>query len=307
MRLTPAGAPQYACFLDAAPLVQGCWVAELRASPAMEVQLGSAPSLRLVREAPHRSRFRPGHPLVWVTDPVTGVHAPYWAPRAWAADLQHLVPGAPVGAVRPDLAAALVAVGALVDPADEHEDGSQARALHRGATHFGERAYADIADLVPRAHVAALRDYQERLVRSGRIPLGDAQCAGRFGVHDDPMARFFLHQLAPAVSQVVAEPVKPAYAYSISYTAGAELSEHTDRAQCEYTVSLLVGADSGKEPWPLWLRVGSERVSVLQRPGDALVFAGRRLPHWRERLPEGRSSASLLLHYVPVGFSGSLR
>jgi hypothetical protein len=38
-------------------------------------------------------------------------------------------------------------------------------------------------------------------------------------------------------------------------------------------------------------------------PGDGLRFKGRELPHFREALPEGRSSWSIFLHFIPAPHS----
>jgi hypothetical protein len=165
-----------------------------------------------------------------------------------------------------------------------------------------------VSGLVPTGHLQALAGYQRALVEAGQVPLGDEQCRRRYGMHNEPMARFLLHQLAAAVGRIVGRPVRPAYSYSLAYEAGAVLAPHIDREQCEYTVSLLIEgtAEGAWEPWPLWLKVNGEPVAVHQLPGDALVFAGRRLPHWRDRLPDGRTSTSLLLHYVDETFTGRL-
>jgi len=32
--------------------------------------------------------------------------------------------------------------------------------------------------------------------------------------------------------------------------------------------------------------------------GDALLFRGRYLSHWRDQLPEGYTSSSILFHFV---------
>ncbi len=299
-----APAPRYSCFLSAAAADSG--PAGLRVSGGVEVQLGSAPSHRLMRAAPHRARFLGGYPLVWVSQPVTGFAAPYWAPRSWGAALAQLRPGRP--APGSPMVPALQAVGALTDPAAPNDPG-QRQALDAAAESFRAFSYAAVSGLVPRAHLLALAGYQRALVELGEVPLGDEQCRRRYGMHNEPMARFVMHQLAAAVSRVVGRPVTPAYSYSMTYQAGAELAPHIDREQCEYTVSLFLEgtAEQAWQPWPLWLRVNGDPVAVRQLPGDALVFAGRRLSHWRERLPDGCTSTSLLLHYVDETFTGSLR
>lgn len=314
-----ASTPRYSCFLGGDSFLGGegdspaLDAAGLRVSDGVEVQLGSTPSQRLVRDVPHRTRFLGGYPLVWVSDPVTGFAAPYWAPRGWAAALSQLRPGESGQSLPAQLVPALHAVGALIDPtASGSSDHARAHPLDEAAAHFRVSSYAAVSCLVPPAHLVALGSYQRALIGSGQVPLGDAQCKRRYGMHNEPIARFFLHQVRAAVARIVGRPVRPAYTYSVSYEAGAVLAPHTDREQCEYTVSLLVNAtadatpDAESEPWPLWLEVGGEPVAVRQRPGDALLFAGRRLRHWRDRLPDGRTSTSLLLHYVDEAFTGSL-
>jgi hypothetical protein len=308
-----ASTPRYSCFLGGDRLSDedeslALDAADLRVAPGVEVQLGSTPSQRLVRDAPHRTRFLGGHPLVWVSDPVTEFAAPYWASRGWAAALSQLRPGESGQSLRSPIAPALYAVGALIEPeACGSVDQSRASQLAGAATHFEAFSYAAVSCLVPPAHLIALGGYQRALIGTGQVPLGDAQCRRRYGMHNEPIARFFLYQLRTAVSRIVGKPVIPAYTYSVTYEAGAALAAHTDRAQCEYTVSLLVDVTGDAEPWPLWLEVDGEPVAVRQRPGDALLFAGRRLRHWRDRLPDGRTSTSLLLHYVDQEFTGSLR
>jgi hypothetical protein len=311
-----AATPRYSCFLDGDCLPDGkddgraFDAADLRVAAGVEVQLGSTPSQRLVRDAPHRTRFLGGHPLVWVSDPVTGFAAPYWAPRGWAAALSQLRPGESGQALPPQLVPALHAVDALIDPAAGGSfDESRANQLAEAAAHFEAFSYATVSCLVPPAHLLALGSYQRALIGAGQVPLGDAQCQRRYGMHNEPIARFFLHQLRSAVARIVGKPVVPAYTYSVAYEAGAVLAAHTDRKQCEYTLSLLIDVtgDAESEPWPLWLEVDGGPVPVHQRPGDALLFAGRRLRHWRDRLPNGRTSTSLLLHYVDEEFTGSLR
>jgi hypothetical protein len=127
--------------------------------------------------------------------------------------------------------------------------------------------------------------------------------------HNEPVARYFHHQMAKAVSAIVGEPVKPSYVYLASYLSGAELRKHTDREQCEFSVTLCL--DFSPEPelatsWPLCLNTSEGRVTVYQALGDGLVYRGTKLPHYRTALGEGYSSTSIFFHYVPADFSGSL-
>jgi hypothetical protein len=127
--------------------------------------------------------------------------------------------------------------------------------------------------------------------------------------HNESVARFFHHQIANAVSAVVGEAIKPSYVYLASYLSGAELKKHTDREQCEFSVTLCL--DFSPEPelatsWPIRLDTGEGAVAVYQALGDGLVYRGTSVPHYRSVLAEGCTSTSIFFHYVPADFSGPL-
>jgi len=179
----------------------------------------------------------------------------------------------------------------------------------QSASIFGRNRYARVAGLLHDFHIDALRKYYRRLIRVGGMYLGDAQTARRYAYHNEPVTRFFHHQLTDTICQIGGERVKPSYAYTVSYRGGAELEKHTDREQCEFSLSLLIDYPPERElesPWPLCIESGTHTVEVTQKVGDAFLFCGRELPHFRRKLPEGFTSTSMLLHYVPEDFAGSL-
>ncbi len=115
--------------------------------------------------------------------------------------------------------------------------------------------------------------------------------------------------MSQIVSDVARTRVKPSYVYLAAYQGGAELDRHTDREQCEYSITLCIDATPEPEvqsPWPILLDTRDGALRIWQYLGDGLLYRGRHLPHYRERLPDGCSSTSLLLHYVDHDFAGSL-
>jgi negative regulator of replication initiation len=174
---------------------------------------------------------------------------------------------------------------------------------------FSERGFVPVSGLLHPFHIGTLRRYYRRLLRTGAFHLGDQQSPLRFVKHNEEVARFFHCQLASVVSQLTGRLVKPSYVYFASYTGGAELPEHVDRPQCEYTLSLCVDfapEPASDTPWPLRLTLPGESLFVYQRLGDALLYRGRQIPHSRDELASNCSSTSLFFHYVDADFVGPL-
>jgi hypothetical protein len=181
--------------------------------------------------------------------------------------------------------------------------------IGRNQAAFAARGFVPIRGLVHPFHLSALRRYFRRRIRKGAFPLGDRQSQLRYCMHNEGVARFVHHQLTSVVNQMAGRRLKPSYVYFASYQAGAELQKHIDRPQCEYTVSLCIDFSpepSRESPWPLQLESASESIVVYQAIGDALLYKGCELAHFRDELPHGCTSTSLFLHYVDEDFAGSL-
>lgn len=211
----------------------------------------------------------------------------------------------------PDEVRLLLAQAGILTPADHSEcrfaEWSEIARVRAQA--FRERNSAPLSNLIHPFNLAALRRYYRYAVRRGAIRLGDEQSARRYVAHNECVARYFHHQIANAVSAIVGEPVKPSYVYLASYLSGAELKKHTDRQQCEFSVTLCL--DFSPEPeratsWPLRLDTPEGTVTVYQALGDGLVYRGTKVPHYRDALGKGYTSTSIFFHYVPLDFSGSL-
>ena len=58
--------------------------------------------------------------------------------------------------------------------------------------------------------------------------------------HASQVSRLVHEDLTPLVSLLAGRAVAPTYTYFSGYVAGSELPLHTDRDDCEYTVSYLL-------------------------------------------------------------------
>ena len=249
--------------------------------------------------------------IAWVRDAVTRCLLPFWLGAELEVAVKSLVPGEPVPSALPDAACDLLREAGILISYDEAETRRQEckDTVARSALLFQERGYAPLPALIHPFHVAALRRYYRYLIRTGAIHLGDKQSNRRYVAYNEPVARFFHRQIAPWVSAVAGVSVKPSYVYLASYLSGAELRKHTDRAQCEFSVTFCL--DFSPEPafatpWPVRLDTADGTVRVYQALGDGLAYRGTQLPHYRDALGEGQTSTSIFFHYVAADFTGPL-
>jgi hypothetical protein len=249
--------------------------------------------------------------VAWVRDPATGFLHPFWLGPRLEAAVSRLRPGEPVPASLPeDVRALLAGAGILMVENDaERRVAEWAEVVRKASSRFREKGYAPLGNLIHPFNLAALRRYYRHAIRRGAIPLGDHQSSRRYVAHNESVARFFHYQIANAISAVAGEAIKPSYVYLASYLSGAELKKHTDRQQCEFSVTLCL--DFSPEPelatsWPIRLDTAEGTVTVYQALGDGLVYRGTKVPHYRHVLAEGHTSTSIFFHYVPADFSGPL-
>jgi hypothetical protein len=249
--------------------------------------------------------------VAWVPEPETESWLPFWlGPRleqivAALASMSGPLP------TLPDEDRLLLAAAGLIttDEQTKRERERRHDEITRGAEMFHERGYAPLSGLIHPFHVAALRRYFRHLIRRGMVYLGDGQSSRRYVAHNESVARFFHRQIARTVSLIAGDPVIPSYVYAASYLSGAELKKHTDREQCEFSVTLCLDFSPEPEketPWPIRLDTPRGAVTVYQALGDGLVYRGTKLPHYRDALAAGRTSTSIFFHYVAEGYTGSL-
>ena len=286
--------------------------AQLVVNSTFRYEPEGAPPAELRARLPPLHGLLPGFPLAWIADSGTGIWAPFWARGEWVDVLPSLRPGQPApAALGPAVRRTLALAHVLVPPGHEQaERAAWEETCRQAGALFETHRYVIVRDLVPPAHIAAMRRYYRALVASGRLPKGDTLVKDRLRLLNEPVGLFFHSQLVDVVGRIAGEAVKHSYVYFASYPAGSVLPRHVDRAPCEFSISFLV--DYSPEPegpcgWPLFLvnPDAPERVATADlRIGDALFYRGRELAHYRDRLPEGHRSSSLFFHYVRSDYVG---
>ena len=231
--------------------------------------------------------------ICWMADEESGVSWPVWLTQRDAAALE----------CQPALSDWQVASPASASSAWSVRMETARRELE-------ERGYTIVEQLVPEHVLGGLNAYYAALVQNGFLVNGDEQ-SRRHNLHNEPVTCWLHRHTKPLVDRIIPERVTCSYTYLGFYMPGSALDRHTDREQCEYTLSLAIRAEPSarrEDAWPLYLELpDSSHVANLLAPGDAIVFKGRVLPHFRETLQENRVAWFALLHFVPTSFCGNFR
>ena len=188
------------------------------------------------------------------------------------------------------------------------ESSSRKREYRAARSQLRDRGFAVLRGLMPHSVMDSLGRYYQILAAEGRMPFGDGQSL-RYWAHNEQLASVLHREIHSALDRVIPEVVQPSYSYVCLYIEGAELPRHTDRPECEYTLSLAVhSTPTAAKPWPLYLEIPGRQRSFGARlgPGDGLVFRGREIPHYRKRLTGSDRVCTILFHFVPNNFPGPL-
>ncbi|PKM14607.1 MAG: hypothetical protein CVV12_13155 [Gammaproteobacteria bacterium HGW-Gammaproteobacteria-2] len=246
------------------------------------------------------------------TDPARAIRLQL--PDDWR-DLQlHFVPHHHGSVWAPVIKPSIVASGNDCVVAAAGREPASATELDSAATReqFCREGFATLQDLLPAVHVQALGQYFRELAAEGYLARDDGGGTRRFMAHNHPVANFWHQQLNERVAQLAGRRTKPSYSFVSVYDQGGDLTWHTDRPPCEYTITLLIDYapldQDHRSPWALKIRGRDGRLhAVHQCLGEALIFKGRELQHSRDVLPGGHRSTSILFHFVDDDYHGVMQ
>ena len=107
----------------------------------------------------------------------------------------------------------------------------------------------------------------------------------------DALTESLLMQKKNIIEKETNLSLHPTYSFFRMYTMFSDLKKHSDRPSCEISVTVMVG--SSGEKWPIFM----DGVSVELKPGDAVIYLGCDVKHWREEFL-GDWHSQFFLHYV---------
>ena len=124
----------------------------------------------------------------------------------------------------------------------------------------------------------------------------DGQVTNSFSYYCSVGFDTLLGYIRPKIQEITGKRLYSCYSYARIYYNGAEMTTHTDRPSCQYSVTMTIEVD--KNPWELWITGfdGMDK-SVDLDIGDMLVYRGDALKHWRNTYTENYQ-IQVFLHYV---------
>ena len=157
------------------------------------------------------------------------------------------------------------------------------------------------------------KKYYQETIQQKVWALGDKQ-SNRYKAHNEPMSRFLHYECLPLIERITGTSMKPTYTYLSAYVKGADLPPHTDRPDCEYTVSFIVDKPEGSN-WNIYVHKPQQAVKHKGRYDEKppleeceavdceasglMLFQRTDHIHFREELEEDYYNV-LLLHYCSV-------
>ncbi len=165
--------------------------------------------------------------------------------------------------------------------------------------YFQQKKYLVVDNLLCHNYRKPVCD--EYLQKSGEK---DAQCpVNSDAYYGEPKCEYLLVNTLPKIEKLTGLKLEPTYSYMRVYRPGEELEWHLDRPSCEISATINLG-QSGEYDWPIWAAMSDDYTltkSISLKPGDAMIYRGMEVPHWREKFDsvfEDDWQVQLFLHYV---------
>ena len=161
---------------------------------------------------------------------------------------------------------------------------------------FERDGYVILKQWIPRLMCAYISENVKVLEASSSLHYDDGQVKKAFSTAGCAITEILLDIMTPVLSRTINCELYPTYSYLRIYVKGAVLAKHVDRPSCEVSVTLPISYDY-PGIWPLYIETGDDVTRVELEPGDALIYKGIEIPHWREVF-EGERQVQVFLHYV---------
>jgi hypothetical protein len=164
-------------------------------------------------------------------------------------------------------------------------------------TEFNQNDCVVVRGFLDKQAAATISQYMEFAVKQRGMVRNTDEVTTSYSRYADPLIETVLLNSLEHIEEITERKLYPTYSYARVYLKGDALLPHVDRPSCEVSVTVNV-ATVGK-PWKIWMKPpGKEPVACELEPGDAVVYKGCEVVHWREEAVDTDVTAQFMLHYV---------
>jgi len=156
---------------------------------------------------------------------------------------------------------------------------------------FDKNGYVHLKGFLDLDNCKELVNVLKELIKNKKTTK-DIQCPLSEAIHGTVTFDTLLQDLLPHFEKVSGKKLYPTYSYARLYKPGEELKKHTDRPACEISATITLGFKGN--PWSIYMAGNKIDMQV----GDAVLYRGMDIEHWREKYTEGNWQAQVFLHYV---------
>ena len=189
-----------------------------------------------------------------------------------------------------------------------------------------EKGYLEVKQIIPVEICQLFTQYALMRERFNFKPeKKDAQIPGQHSVYGDSFAETLAMFLQPHIEKETGLELAPTYTYYRVYRPGANLKRHKDRPSCQISATVCFGFEyfgmdedyswevfvdpesvNKKKPDDEFNRIGeylsygNPGIGYRQSPGDAIIYKGCEIEHWREPFNAGEGSyqVQVFFHYI---------
>jgi hypothetical protein len=171
-----------------------------------------------------------------------------------------------------------------------------------GKRYFENGGYAEAPEMVTDELKHLMKCIDEIISKNNYLHEEDdggfiKNCIGKHGLH---ISNLLLLYFKDHYSKIVQKNLVPTYSYTRTYYKGSKLPRHSDRAECQYSITLNIGG-SNEDPWPFWCKSKileeSSPTEIHNEMFVPIIYMGEAVSHWREVLAK-KYSTHIFLHYV---------
>lgn len=172
----------------------------------------------------------------------------------------------------------------------------QQKSIAQAPEFFAANKYLFVKGLLQDPLLMTAHRYALMQSEIGDKIMDDPQAPDTPSFYGDALMESLLELLCPTVEHMTGLRLYPTYSYFRVYKRGDVLTPHCDRPACEISMTVTLGFEAPRH-WPLCFSYGDEATQADLDPGDAIIYRGCEVNHWRDAF-EGDYQAQVFLHYV---------